>query len=327
MPGDSQLSSPSKAVGASITCKRCKNKVSHAIKCVNCVCAFHLSCAKLVPNIQFINDSSVICCDIADANVSETNDNVAVCEALKEFADSNNKIDIRLVMYILQQKDVIISELREKNEILRKHNDLLASVQSKDDEAYTTVNEVPSARSQEMLIDSEDTSKNKSVKFIKKTTSDSIVASKYKNNIDQENAVHKVIEQQHALPHTSQSNVSNDLWTDVVKRKQRNHHTLVGKKVSTDSNVLKVKGVPKTVALHVYRLAPSTTTEELVNFLKADIPVISCEKLNSRHPDQYSSFKIEISEIHLKSALNPEIWPDNACVRRFFQPRQRTVNG
>ncbi|KAJ4438121.1 hypothetical protein ANN_14060 [Periplaneta americana] len=191
------------------------------------------ACAKLVPNIKFINDSSVICCENFDVNISETTENVTVCEALKDFADSNNKIDIRLVMYILQQKDVIINELREKNDILRKHNDLLSSVHYKNGEAYkmTTVSEVPSARSQEMLINSENTSKNKSAKFIKKTTSDSAAASKYDNNIDQENVVQKVAErQQHVLPHSNQSKVANELWTDVVKRKHRNHHKLVGKK-------------------------------------------------------------------------------------------------
>ncbi|KAJ4449532.1 hypothetical protein ANN_00933 [Periplaneta americana] len=48
--------------------------------------------------------------------------------------------------------------------------------------------------SQEMLINSENTSKNKSAKVIKKTTSDSAATSMYENNIDQENVVHKVTE-------------------------------------------------------------------------------------------------------------------------------------
>ena len=90
---------------------------------------------------------------------------------------------------------------------------------------------------------------------------------------------------------------------------------------------MKLKGVSKVVLLHVYRLDPDTKSEEFTEFLKSDFPVMSCEKLNSHYPDLYASFKIDITEDCLQTALNPEIWPMNACIRRFFQPRQKLGNG
>ncbi|KAJ4440930.1 hypothetical protein ANN_10779 [Periplaneta americana] len=46
-------------------------------------------------------------------------------DALTEIADEKNKFDIKLIQYILNQKDLIISELRERIEILTKHVNLL----------------------------------------------------------------------------------------------------------------------------------------------------------------------------------------------------------
>ncbi|PSN45200.1 hypothetical protein C0J52_23460 [Blattella germanica] len=101
-----------------------------------------------------------------------------------------------------------------------------------------------------------------------------------------------------------------ELWSDVVKRKQKTRPTVVGTKVINEKNNVKLKGVSK---VHVYRLAPDTTIDELTEYLKPDIPIQLCEKLNSRNPQYYSSFRIDISEEYQEIAFKPEIWPGGAC--------------
>lgn len=98
---------------------------------------------------------------------------------------------------------------------------------------------------------------------------------------------------------------------------------VVGNKTGSDIDLIqnKLKGVPKVISLHVYRLDPETTVENLIHYLKPSFPEVLCEKLNSKHPESYSSFKVNLYEEHLEQALDPNLWPRNCCVRRFLYMR------
>ena len=104
---------PSVSLDGSAVCKRCKAKVANGLKCSDCQSYFHPSCAKLVNKIQILEESNLVryC-----GNESTNDDDVELCNVLSDFVDSDNKIDIRFVKYILKQKEVI-SELRDKNTI------------------------------------------------------------------------------------------------------------------------------------------------------------------------------------------------------------------
>ena len=108
-----------------ISCKRCKAKVGNGLKCSVCLNVFHVSCAKLL-NIEISDDSTIKCCnnDII-IKTDDDVDNVTLCEALSELADTNNKVDIRIVKYLLDQKDLIIAGLSDKVAILTEHVALL----------------------------------------------------------------------------------------------------------------------------------------------------------------------------------------------------------
>lgn len=66
---------------------------------------------------------------------------------------------------------------------------------------------------------------------------------------------------------------------------------------------------------------------ELVELLKPTFPEVSCEKLVSRHPELYSSFKVGIYEGNFGTAMDPALWPSNACIRRFLQLERRENRG
>ena len=105
-------------------------------------------------------------------------------------------------------------------------------------------------------------------------------------------------------------------WVNVVRRKQK--QLLVVGSNKSETVTTKIKGVPKTVSLHVCRLSPDTKTDELISYLKPKYPEVNCEQLNSKQPNLYASFKVDIFEENLTSALDPNNWPKDACIRRFF---------
>ena len=90
--------------------KRCKKQVVNGLKCVNCDNIYHNSCAKLMNNMKFIDDCNIACCD----NANDIDDDEAFFNAMNNVADSNGKVDVQILKYIVKQKDSIIHELKER---------------------------------------------------------------------------------------------------------------------------------------------------------------------------------------------------------------------
>lgn len=70
--------------------------------------------------------------------------------------------------------------------------------------------------------------------------------------------------------------------------------------VGNNKNNKLIQGVPKQVALYVYRTDKNTTIEPLTNHLKGNFPEVLVEAITSKHPEIYSSFKVTILEKHDK---------------------------
>nr|CAI5826163.1 unnamed protein product [Callosobruchus analis] len=70
-------------------------------------------------------------------------------------------------------------------------------------------------------------------------------------------------------------------WQTVNRRKpQKPRQSLVVGNKDCD----KIKGVPKYVDLHVSKISPETSKEDLYQLLKEEFPEIKCETLNSKNP-------------------------------------------
>ncbi|KAG5886705.1 hypothetical protein JTB14_015770 [Gonioctena quinquepunctata] len=96
-------------------------------------------------------------------------------------------------------------------------------------------------------------------------------------------------------------NESND-WTEVRRNKYSNRRRIVG-----NNREDTVKGVPKHVDLHVYKVDKDTSIESFTSSVIQNFP--ESESLNSKHPDSYTSFKDRILEENLKNSMNPKLWP------------------
>lgn len=79
-----------------------------------------------------------------------------------------------------------------------------------------------------------------------------------------------------------------------------------------------LKGIPRMVHFHVTRLQPDTSEDMVVNHLRSIVSVVTCEKLSSKAPNVYSSFKISVPSKDIKSIMDPNSWPEGVRINKFF---------
>lgn len=81
---------------------------------------------------------------------------------------------------------------------------------------------------------------------------------------------------------------------------------------------------PRKASVFLSRLAPDTTCRDVVEFVNdsfsRNADVI---QLKTKYPDTYASFKVSVNvdSDSIEKIISPELWPEGALVRRFFEPR------
>lgn len=251
-------------------------------------------------------------------------------DALSSVSNTDNMVDIRIFKYIIRQKDFIITELKDRINSLQQ---LMHSGLSDQGHGLSSKTKTIVQRSDECILDknsdlpatsSDNVQPDASLGSKLTDSTTQLNVSKVSAHVSMQSASISNCNNDTKLPAESVSTNGKGLWSQVVKS-NRKRVTVVGK--SEKSDAPKLQGVPKITSLHVYRLPPSTKAENIINLLKPSFPEAKCEQLQSRHPEVYSSFKVDIFEDNLDSALNPNMWPNNVCVRRFFLPRVKPPVG
>lgn len=117
------------------------------------------------------------------------------------------------------------------------------------------------------------------------------------------------------------SNSQSEEWSTVSHKRsiRKRSRALVVGSCSGNSSV---EGNEKFSIFHVTNLKPETTAENLQDFLKSNFSSVRCEKLTSRYPENYSSFKVTIPSSDYEKALDGSNWPIRASIHRFFRPRK-----
>lgn len=317
------------------SCKRCKSNVVNAIKCKNCENNYHFSCAKLCTNVKFVNNSEIICCEVLPVNESDN----GLFEALEEL-NSEKKVDVYLFSYVIKQKDLIIQELRDKIDLLHRQMQLLEMVnQQKTNIEGQQTDKVKSNSNIKTPIDKNRRDKNSDVPNKNTVTNNSLKINKQGNSlitkdevalnimkVETENKLNKYInltkeeESNSHVTHMTSNSSQRDEWK-VVTKTRRKRQVIVG----NNKESISVKGVPKLATLHVYRVDKSTTSDELTVLLKNNFQEVTCEKIISKHPEFYSSFKVTILEADFKNAMDPKVWPYGACISRFLDLKKKVA--
>ncbi|KAK9730436.1 hypothetical protein QE152_g15238 [Popillia japonica] len=104
----------------------------------------------------------------------------------------------------------------------------------------------------------------------------------------------------------------------VVTKKRRSRN-LNDKVVRGSGSGMTLKGVTTYRYFHICGLDPETMNEEVIKHLKEhNFRDIKCEKLLSKRPEEYSSFKVAVPVEESISFENPEIWPYGVRINKYF---------
>ena len=109
-------------------------------------------------------------------------------------------------------------------------------------------------------------------------------------------------------------------WKTVQKSDRRRKDIIKG---TRKGNGL-FKGVSGNCDLYVGKCDKSVTIDTIMEYIKVeyDINVISCECLHNNR-DDINSFKVTLSFEDRNKMLNPNLWPENILVRKYFSGKSR----
>lgn len=106
--------------------------------------------------------------------------------------------------------------------------------------------------------------------------------------------------------------------TRAVKRKHSNGK--IGSfKLQADD---KLKIAPKFGSIFCSGFSPSTTSENVIDFVKKTFPEVLCEEVQSRYPKSYNNFKVSVYVSNLEAILSEEFWPEGIYFNKFFYRRK-----
>ena len=106
----------------------------------------------------------------------------------------------------------------------------------------------------------------------------------------------------------------------LVNGKKRNKGSIIGsRQVSAN-----LKGIQSTRDLFVGRCESSVTVADIKTYVESefDIKVLNCEVI-SREAAEAKAFKVQVKEHEREKMLNPDKWPQNIVVRKFFNRKSK----
>lgn len=107
-----------------------------------------------------------------------------------------------------------------------------------------------------------------------------------------------------------------DEFQTVRRRQKANYKSKTIKGSALSSNL---KAIVKFNHVYVTRLDKTITVEDINKYLnEKGFAVVNCEKMNSKRPDIYSSFRVGVPVNDINKLKQADIWPVGAYVNTFF---------
>lgn len=105
--------------------------------------------------------------------------------------------------------------------------------------------------------------------------------------------------------------------TSMVPPREKKTYSIVG--TGAVGNIHAV--TTKLVSVFVTKLAPDLESETLANYLKEQVSRdVICQKIVTEYT-RYSSFKVTAECKEVGEMYMPQLWPEGAYVRRFYENR------
>lgn len=341
--------SSSKIVGASESlkviipeCGYCKRTiVKSGAKCNICTKVYHPSCANKAKK----------CCkeDLSTSGDLNSADMSPMSDSINKMISSESTHNELLLK--------IIFELESKNSILMENNSLLrfkiSTLEAEINNKNKVVNNPYLKNDKNINTNTRVDKRNKHVNIVMSEESRSNVVVGDPETAAPANssstgdpkrrmseARTSVVSNESSVASSSSGNdiglISNEAvvvspMVDVKKKSESEWNVVTRRKTNKKPNKIQiigcssmdslVEGIEKFRPFHVSNLKPEITADDLQSFLSKNFSNVKCEKLVSRYPESYSSFKVLLPSSDYEKAMNASNWPKRASVHRFFQPK------
>lgn len=348
-------------------CKSCGKNVdingSKCVKCVKCVSVFHASCSQRAKTRQVSSSEKnlVVCCEKVrpvlvsedhsrDQGLNNMQDSLGISEGLS-CNQSGGFLEVDLLKCIIEQKDIIIEELREKIFLLQDKIDLMKKLEDLQKTGVYQKVKFPKNCGDNISDSNRHGMAGKNVNINSAATAARGISTESKVNSggviqdnDQRNSNAVLLEKtqkkimndvinlesekvgiNRSAPEESsqqkpEGNAASEGWTQVTARRNRRSRAGI---MGTGQPRPGVKTIPKKSFIFVSRFAPDTAAEDVKGIVSALCPEVECEPMKSKHPQHYASFKIGVNVDNFVRVMDPGVWPAGTYIDRFFRPRGR----
>lgn len=301
-----------------MNCRSCSKEIAAIEPKINCngLCNkfFHKQCLKLTrdkvkmlmetPNIKWF-------CDQCMESTS------VVYALLIKLQDSVNQLNIT----VHQQTEVINNQTDKMIELENNLNALTSNKNYKHAQQNRNINTIATSTHR---INNKDNKENS--KLSSSTSTDTQTKRSVIQEVNNSPNKTKIITSESTTCQTEENkklrnpNTDNKAEFQIVQSKRRKNRIFVEGTCTNSS----VKAVGKNAWIYATRLDKETTANQIQTLLSS-ICEVKCEKLNLRHSEKWSSFKI-CAPFHFKDTIiNGNIWPSGAQIGRYFFPKETSI--
>ncbi len=112
-----------------------------------------------------------------------------------------------------------------------------------------------------------------------------------------------------------------DVHIAATRQRRRGQVSVIGMGAVSTIKVVKTK----LVSVFATRFSPDLDASTLSNYLKAKLNRdVTCLKIDNTR-SWFSSFKVTAECNDITEMYSPELWPDGALVRRYYEPRKAST--
>lgn len=302
-------------------CVRCKNPARVGLKCIRCGVTSHKSCLKLLKHVKYLDGDKIICCSDIDENsinvTTVTNPSSDITVYSEEAV-----VKIRHLEELIRHKDLLIKSqgitIKNQEITIRALNDQIAitkRVESFFESKKGPLIQAVGASAKQKLT----TGSSKPERAVHTNKSPVPLSPSYSQVVDGKLC---------STDHLEKSNNKHSIGVPADKntRKFGFRGILVGS--NSDATIYPLKAAPLTSVVrhyHATNFDKDVSDDALQDYLSTFAPNVRVEKLSSRYPERYASFKVSVPPDEAECILKCEIWPSRVKVNKFF-PSKKSYN-
>lgn len=283
-------------------CKRCKGVAGTGLECVKCHTVSHRSCVKLMKYVRVMGEDKIDCC-----SDEGTTDSASVTADLSN--STQLELELKYLKELLKQKDLVIeyqataiSALKDQIDLLKKQSANLESSKKGPSVQGQAANHGNLNKQGQQAHNKQTDSKKASIAVVTKSAVSG--------------ALHNAVTQKICSDIVNLEKGPSGTETKLLKQNKKPVRGQL-----SDTSRCKLQVAESRVNFHVTKLHPATKPVDVEHYLSSMMNNVQVEKITSKYPESYASFKATVSDCDVEKILDPSIWPSGVLVNRFFSKR------